>query len=169
MQPELGIGEQEMGLWVSAFHFELEAEELSDIDKGKERVWELARRNSKRINHEIGKRDTDLGIGNLRYIPDFRQNLKTKMGKKREDSFAVTNLGVFDGRLMTDRDPGERDGRASIEKMIFSQSCHVNGSALQFCIISVMDGEMTIGVSWQEGIVSIKHTECITRALHGEL
>jgi len=143
--------------------------EISDIDKGKERFWELARRNRKRINHEIGKRDTDPGIGGLRYISDSQQILKSKMGQKREDSFAVTNLRVFDGRLVTDGESGERDGRSRIEKMIFSQSCHVNGYALQFCIMSVMDGEMTIGVSWQEGIVSINDAERITHALKAEL
>jgi NRPS condensation-like uncharacterized protein len=168
MDSDLNIGEQEMGLWVSAFHFELEREELSDIDQDKERFWELARKNRKRITNEIRKGDTDLGIGGLRFIPDFRQNLKAKIGKKREDSFAVTNLGVFDGRLITDSSHGEID-ETRIGGMIFSQSCHVNGSALQFCIMSVRNGEMTVGVSWQEGTVPIKDTECIASALKAEL
>lgn len=169
MESDLHIGEQEMGLWVSAFHFELDARELSDTYKKKKRFWELARRNRKRISCEIAKRDTDLGIGGLRFIPDFRQNLKAKIGRKRDDSFAVTNLGVFDGRLMVNGSYGKMDERPRIEKMIFSQSCHVNGSALQFCIMSMMDGQMVICVSWQEGTVPVKDTECIATVLKAEL
>ena len=169
MEPKLGIGEQEMGLWVSAFYFNLEADELQGIDGKEESVWGLARRNSERIKQEIGKRDTDLGIGSLRYIPDFRQDLKAKIGKEREVSFGLTNLGVFNGKLITDGECENKDGIASIEKIIFSQSCHVNGSALQFHVISVRDEEMTIGVSWQEGIVSIRDAEYVTYALQAEL
>jgi hypothetical protein len=165
MDPTLHIGEQEMGLWVSAFHFELEARELAAVDQVNEQFWELSRKNRKRIENEIRKRDTDLGIGTLRFIPDFRQNLKAKMGKKRQDSFAVTNVGIFNGCLVADGNHCE----TRIGQVIFSQSCHVNGSALQFCIMSVMDGEMTIGVSWQEGTVPLKDAECIASDLKAEL
>jgi len=166
MKPDLHISEQEMGLWVSAFHFELEARDLSATDQDKERFWQLSRKNRKRIANEIKKGDRDLGIGGLRSIPDFRENLKGKMGRKREDSFAVTNLGVWDGSLSSDGSSGEG---ARIGRMVFSQSCHVNGSALQFCIMSVRGGEMVIGVSWQEGTVPVKDTECIASALKAEL
>jgi hypothetical protein len=169
MDPALKIGEREMGLWVSAFHFELGAKELFDIDQSKERFWEMSRKNRKRILNEIKKGDTDLGIGALRSIPDFRRNLTGKIGKKRDDSFAVTNLGVFNGESNDDMSDMKGSEQANIRAMIFSQSCHVNGSALQFCIMSVKDGEMTIGVSWQEGTVPIKETECIARSLKAEL
>lgn len=165
MAPELDIGEQEMGLWVSAFHFELDPVELSGIDKGSKKFWGMARKNSKRIAGEIEKRDTDLGIGGLRQIPDFRKNLESKMGKKREDSFAVTNIGTFDGDSASELAIGNTRDIVKIEKVIFSQSCHVNGSALQFCIMSVKDKSMVIAVSWQEGVVSIKDTECIASSL----
>jgi hypothetical protein len=110
-----------------------------------------------------------LGIGALRFIPDFRQNLKAKMGKKREDSFAVTNLGVFDGMVIANGNDGETDREPRIRGMIFTQSCHVNGSGLQFCIMSIMGGEMTIGVSWQDGTVPLKDAECIATGLKAEL
>jgi hypothetical protein len=64
---------------------------------------------------------------------------------------------------------GEDGEEARIREVIFSQSCHVNGSALQFCIMSMRGGDMAIAVSWQEGTVPVKDTECITSALKAEL
>lgn len=169
MDTNLNIGEDEMGLWVSAFHFELKSRELSGTDGLKEGFWVLAKKNRKRIRNEIRKADTDLGIGGLRFIPDFRQNLTAKRGRKREDSFAVTNLGVFDGALVTDRIDEQFEEESKIARMVFSQSCHVNGSALQFCITSVRHGEMIIGISWQEGTVPIKETEWMVKSLKADL
>ncbi|KAF8248188.1 hypothetical protein K440DRAFT_626864 [Wilcoxina mikolae CBS 423.85] len=38
--------------------------------------------------------------------------------------------------------------------MFFSQFASVVGAAVQFSVVSVMGGEMVVGVSWQEGVVS---------------
>jgi hypothetical protein len=161
--PQFKIGDEAMGLWVSAFHIEYSRTQLlgrhSEGTESKQLGHEM-RSNSQRIRQEIKKRDTDLSTGMLRYIPDFRSMLINKMGKKRDDSFAVTNLGRFNGKFnKLSGDLGNDFLRLRISNLLFSQSCHVNGSALQFCIVSVKDGDMNIAISWQEGIVPAEDVE----------
>ena len=38
--------------------------------------------------------------------------------------------------------------------MVFSQSCHVNGAALQICIVTLQDGNMNVVLSWQESVLA---------------
>jgi hypothetical protein len=169
----LKIEDNAMGLWVSAFHVEYSRTQL--LGRGSEgrkskHFWDEVRKNSQRIRQEIKKKDKDLSTGMLRYIPDFRSMLLNKMGKKRDDSYAITNLGCFNGessRLYGNT--GNNSSQLRISNLLFSQSCHVNGSALQFCIVSVKDGDMNIAISWQEGIVCAEDVERVLEALRKAL
>ena len=87
----------------------------------------------------------------LKNVQDFISTLKVKMGRTREDSDAITNLGVFDATLDS-MNPSASPWQLS--DMVFSQSCHVNGSAAQFCIVTLKGGEMCITLSWQKGTVA---------------
>ena len=187
--PQLQIDDSVMGLWVSAFHLEYTRAQLATETRNNENEhnsnncseshsafpWDHARQNSQRIAHEIAKGETDVGIAKLRYIPDFRSALLRSMGKEREDSFAITNLGLFPRVAATvvnneknnDDDDEVVDPSSTfagpppgpgpawhISNLVFSQSCHVNGSAAQFCIVSVRGGDMCVALSWQEGTVA---------------
>lgn len=147
---QLQIDDGVMGLWVNAFHLEYTRDQLQGRD-GASSLWNQARNDSQRIEYEIAKGETDVGIGMLRYIKDFKSTLMGKMGKKREDSYAITNLGVYDPMA------GEASSSTfswQISDLVFSQSCHVNGSAIQFCIVSVKDGNLCIALSWQQDTVT---------------
>jgi Alcohol acetyltransferase len=159
------IDDTVMGLWVNAFHLEYTRDQLRAPDDGS-RFWNLARKNSEQIRYEISKGETDIGIGMLKYIEDFRSTLMAKQGKKREDSYAVTNLGLFDPHL---DDVSSSNSPWQLSDMVFSQSCHVNGSAVQFCILTVKDGEMCIALSWQEGIVAEEDVARIADNLRDKL
>jgi hypothetical protein len=68
------------------------------------------------------------------------------MGQERDNSYGLINLGIFPNKAIT------TDGSSSppqwvISELLFSQSCHVNGSALQFCVVSVEGGDMNIALS----------------------
>lgn len=162
----LQIDDSVMGLWVNAFHLEYTRVQLQGR-KGELLPWDQARRNSKRIKSEIAKGQKDVGIGMLRYTDDFKSVLQGKMGKKREDSYAITNLGVF-----SDTAVDKADTSASpwlISNLLFSQSCHVNGSALQFCIVTTNGGEMSIALSWQENTISEEEAAHIADQLRAQL
>ena len=153
-----------MGMWVSAFHAEyISSGKLLEKDNFD---WDSARNNRKRISDEIAKGETDVETGALRNIADFKKFLLDKIGEERQDSFAVTNLGIVKssgGGILNE----SRRGTSSwnINDIVFSQSCHVNGSAIQFCIISTDISGMVICLSSQEGVVAQEDLDQIAQLL----
>jgi Alcohol acetyltransferase len=161
----LRIDDNVMGLWVSAFHSEYTRNQLQDRD-AESSLWNQAREYSQQFEHEIAKGATDLEIGMLRYIQDFKSDLMAKMDKQRQDSYAITNLGVFEPELgdeVSSTSPWRLTGTT------FSQSCHVNGSAVQFCIVTFKGGPMCIALTWQEGIVADEDVARMAEKLRDEL
>ena len=139
-----GISDKDVGLWVSTFVLDLSRTE-SLAQQGKDSFWHQVRKNGEHFQHEIAKGDADIAIGALRYIPDFRSWLMDKIGKPRENSCGITNIGVFH----------QPDNLSpwTLSSVVFSQSCHVNGSAIQVCVVSSKDGPLNIVLSWQDGVV----------------
>lgn len=171
--PSTGIDERQMGLWVSAFHSEYAREALYSSssntpspDATSSSFWTTAQKESARIKDEIATGKEDIRMDLLREVSDYRYFLLAKIGKDRDDSYAVTNLGVTGAARPVHgigSMPEIEDWR--IAELVFSQSCHVNGSAIQFCIVTLNGGDMCIALSWQEGVVSVELVESIARRL----
>ena len=225
---EMAIDDSIMGLWVNAFHLEYTRADLlpdqgkeetetsapastashgssnkqkssgSSKEASSASLWTQAQANSARIAYEVRKADTDVGIAMLKYIRDFRADLLGKRNKPRMDSYAVTNVGVYEsgggrggaasrkGYSNSDRGYGVRSRDSSqlsiknrpsssssetsswsLEQLLFSQSCHVNGSAVQFCILTLKDKEMCIALSWQDGVVSQEDVGRLAQGVKG--
>ena len=144
-EPEYQVDAGVMGMWVSAFH--IEYPRRGGVGHSTRNFsWDDARKNKARIEREVAKGDTDVETGALRAIKDFKATLMAKLGNQRQDSFAVTNLGVVPSLSAT-------SSSWKLTDVVFSQSCHVNGSAIQFCIISTEGGDMVVSLSSQQGIV----------------
>src|SRR2546421_570620 len=62
----------------------------------------------------------------LRFLNNYRGWFKKRVGKRREGSFEVSNIGVIDGGM-------ESSGTARFRRIIFSQSASVTGSPYCFC------------------------------------
>ena len=159
MPPENGINGKIMGMWVSAFHVDYLRQDQGGI--GERYSWDAARKNKARIAHEIAKGDTDVETGALREIKDFKATMLAKLGHERQDSFAVTNLGEVAST--------KHASPWRLTDIVFSQSCHVNGSAVQFCIISTQNGDMVISLSSQEGVVPQEDLDSIAISLRKRL
>ncbi|KAI1348511.1 hypothetical protein F5Y01DRAFT_211771 [Xylaria sp. FL0043] len=138
-------------------------------------VWQCAAR----VRGEIQKRlDSGLRndvVGLMKLIPDWRAQLRADAGKPRPHSFVVSNLGVLNGEPLL-RDSTEekkeeekenRDGDAGsrsrwrIAYSTFAISAEVCGAAFQVSPISVRDGSLCMGCSWQDCVVNLKLGEAI--------
>jgi hypothetical protein len=62
-----------------------------------------------------------------------------------------------------------KDGPASIDKIIFTQSSSVTGSALVYSIASVKGGDVIIATTWQKGLVAYELEERVRETLEMEL
>jgi NRPS condensation-like uncharacterized protein len=162
--PNFGYDDSIMGLWVSAFHLDYARAQLLSPKK----FWDQVRDGTQKVRAEIAKGDENLDSAMLQFIPDFRAALLDKIGQKRENSFSITNLGIFDGDPPSQSEMAGEE-RLRISDLTFSQSAHVNGSALNFCIASAKEGGMTVAITWQEGTVSVEDVERVAEALRRDL
>ncbi|KAF1810617.1 hypothetical protein P152DRAFT_439569 [Eremomyces bilateralis CBS 781.70] len=101
--------------------------------------WAEARRSRDEVTKLVKKDGRDTNSGLLRYVSDVHEFFAGKVGKERGDSFEVSSLGVVRGEGM---------GRA-----VFSQSATVTGPAVEVGIMTGGDGCLSVGVTWQEGVV----------------
>jgi hypothetical protein len=85
-----------------------------------------------------------MNVAKFKRIKDMRKFFLDKLGKERGGSFDVSNLGAM---------KAERGVEWSMERMVFSRSAFVSGSALSAGVVTGVDGCLTLGFSWQEGVV----------------
>jgi hypothetical protein len=131
--------------------------------------WDVARKNSLRIQYEIGKGEKDLGVARVRNFKDFKAVLLDKIGKSRDNSYAITNIGLFDSKPAKAPCEAGTSTPWSISSLVFSQSAHVVGCAVQFCIVSTRGGGMSITLNWQEKTISEEDANRITNHLRNSL
>lgn len=110
--------------------------------------WEEARRVRKTIETELNKKGEDSVVGLLKYAGDIHGRFKGKMGKKREETFEISNIGVYKVGFTQEKDCEWKVGR-----IVFSQCADVCGPAIGVSLATGGDGCLNIGFSWLEGIV----------------
>jgi len=104
-------------------------------------IWEVARTFRKALAADMARMPTDNVAGLLPYAGSIHKMFRSKLGKPRDDTFQVSNIGTF---------KNEGDGQWRIERMFFTQ-CGMAGSAFSFNATSVFGGPLTISVTWMGG------------------
>ena len=150
--PQDVIDDDSLGTYVSTYKF-VHQRPSDDPSHGHLPIaepfsWDEARRVKTAIDTELAKKGNDSVIGLLRYAGDLITFLKKKIGKEREQSFEVSNIGVFKSASNN-----QGDKLWSIGRMVFSQCSNVAGPALNFSMVTGGDGRLTMGISWLEGVV----------------
>ncbi|KAG0136927.1 alcohol acetyltransferase [Tuber indicum] len=114
-------------------------------------LFSIAREHTAQINDRLDAGTADLDVGMLRWVSDLFAFFKGKLGKQREDSFAVSNVGAW-------------DGEAGLDRVVFSQSGGVIGAAMEWCVVGVRGGGLVLGCTGCEGAVD---TRVLKRVLEG--
>ena len=88
-------------------------------------------------------------IGLLQYLKGFRAWTNGQIGKERDMSFEISNLGAFSPAL------AGQGGSAGveIERVVFSQPAKASGSLLDFNPVSLKGGDMNMTITWQRGVL----------------
>lgn len=149
MRGHVNIPNDEMGEFVSAayiVHPRVDPSgRLSDED------WAAARS----FTHKLDKSAStlqDQPIGLLRYLPSIRKWTLGHIGRQRETSFEVSNIGAF-----SDGDGVSSDSEtvARITKIVFTQPGHVIGPLLTFNFASAKGGSLIYTVTWRTGTLGM--------------
>ena len=105
-------------------------------------MWAAASSMSEKLADSSSKLENQV-IGLLRFVPSHKESMVSKLGGKREGSYALSNMLAFDG--------GDEGYNCRISKMVVASSAAVPSAPLSFCIISVKSGSLMCTVSWQPG------------------
>jgi hypothetical protein len=97
--------------------------------------------------------------GLLRFLNDYEGFFRGKIGQRREYSFEVSNVGIFDGGL---REYG-------VKRITFSQPSNVVGAAYVFSVATAKRGDTSIVLTWQEDVVEAHFAEKVITDLESSL
>lgn len=104
-------------------------------------------------NH-LGKSATNLRnqpLGLMRYVANFETWMQDKIGKEKGCSWELSNLGSFD--------TGVSSSTISIEQAFFSQPASPVGPPLNFNVISVKGGRLSVCISWETGALGVQRSD----------
>lgn len=91
-------------------------------------------------------------MGLLRYLTSIHSWTASKVGQRREGSYAISNLVSFH--------PSGTVDRCAVKGMVFCTSADVVGQPpIDFNVVSVAEGPMDIAVKWQIGALDMGEEE----------
>lgn len=157
------VTDESIGVWVQDFTDKYHRKAVSEPASF---PWDEAQRSKTNIDAVLRRRGKNTKVGLLRFVKDFHRDLLTQnLGKERELSFEVSNIGVFRDTLPllpVKRDGTEAEGdrttpsdpiQIGISRMIFSQSANIVGAAINLSVVTGQDECLVLTLSWQEGVV----------------
>lgn len=87
-------------------------------------------------------------VASFKAIPDVSLAFKSMVGTNRDAAFEISNLGKFGA--FTEPDDGSQ---WCLGRITFSRSAVAFGAALTTSVVTGGDGALTVGFSWQNGVV----------------
>ncbi|CAM1509152.1 Fc.00g028910.m01.CDS01 [Cosmosporella sp. VM-42] len=152
MRRSIGLPKNEMGNIVSVCYM---AHPRDDSTSSlSETNWTNARLTTLNLAERASALQ-DQPIGLLRYVSSVRNWTLGRLGQQRDNSFEVSNVGVF-GNTEQGTQVGDEP---ELIKMVFAQPGHVLSSPLCFNFASVKGGSLVFTVTWQQGALGIEESD----------
>ena len=94
-------------------------------------------------------------VGMFKSIPDLAPLFESLVGNPRDAAVEFTNVGRFpDPKILDSGAPKETNlGQVLVEKVLVSRSPVVTGAAITVTTATGGDGSITVGFSWQNGVI----------------
>ncbi|GKZ35725.1 hypothetical protein AbraIFM66950_006477 [Aspergillus brasiliensis] len=155
------VTDQSMGVWVMDFG---ESFYRNQVNQDPSTFpWGQARKSRATIEQALSREGKNAGVCLLKHISDFQDLFRGKIGKDRDESFEVSNVGVL--QSSQEEDPS----RPQIKRAMFSQTPSALGAALDVSSISGGDGCLVLGITWQEGVAELEFVNAVIDTLVKEI
>ena len=128
-----------------------------------ESLWSTARFFHARLQEELVKCPYDNILGLLPYVSDYISFYQKKIGKEREATFEVSNLGVFKANV----DSLPKGWR--LEGITFTQGAQPIGAAFNVNCACLLNGPLTIAITWQDMVVQEDIVDAVSATFKGLL
>jgi hypothetical protein len=125
-------------------------------------IWRVAADLRGSMKQHLSNIPNDDVMGLLRWVSDWKTFWLSKVGKPRQDTWEVSNIGSLPGGH------GEAEGMTGgwrIERSFMSQGATVAGAAIGISVAGVAGGEISMVLGWQEDVVKTEMVECLARDL----
>ena len=109
--------------------------------------WATARRVKHDLVEQVKKKGADSPIALLKYVSNMHEYLVDKLGKPRDSSAEVSNLGVW--RTPDPTDPDVRTPTWKLGRMTFSQSLNRTGPPLSLSAVTGGDACLVLSFNWE--------------------
>lgn len=119
--------------------------------------WNEARAVKTEIESELAKAGTNNPVALMKYLPDMHKYLLKKLGKPRERSAGLSNVGIW-------RHKPEEDAKWNVGRMTFSQSPNITTSALALSVVTGGDGNAALNFAWDHGVAD---EDVIQKVIYG--
>lgn len=131
-----------MGVWIDAFQVQFPRLINNHTPVND---WQQAQICQDAIKSYLSHGGNAINVARFKHIPDISSIFTSKIGQARDAAFEVSNLGVFDVPKV--------DSGWEVSKIVFSRSAFASGSAIAVSVVSGSNGAMSLGFTWQEGVV----------------
>lgn len=128
--------------------------EQSDWTSPTNAIWTAARNTTSELTKCAGTLHNQ-PIGLLQYLHEFRPWTLGQIGKKRECSYEISNLVVFDPASQLGEHSSPHLDSVRIERTIFAQPANAAGACLNFNLVSTKNGPLVMTVTWQLGVLDV--------------
>ncbi|KAL9620747.1 MAG: hypothetical protein Q9160_004760 [Pyrenula sp. 1 TL-2023] len=147
------IANEAIGTYIDAFKVQLRRPDQNVEDPNSAGIWPGAYETSRGIKEHLTRDLSPSGepytaVAVFKTIPDVSVIFNSALGQNRDAAFEVSNLGVSPVPPKASADLLWQVGRVT-----FSRSSVVSGSAVTMSVVSGVDEGLTLGFSWQEGVV----------------
>lgn len=136
-----------------------EAFREADTSSEERLIWPFASTWRSEMKAKIGTLPNDDVVGLLRYVGSFDKHWLDKLGKARDATWEISNVGSIRGFTMGGEDAW------SITRSLFTQPANVVGAALNVNVAGVVDGPVDLVLSWQDTIIDTATVESIAQDL----
>ncbi|KAF3484006.1 silencing information regulator [Arthroderma uncinatum] len=114
------ITDDSIGVWVQDFQEMYSRDKLSKNGERLEFSWDEARRSKQNLDRILSLRGKNSMVAMLKFVDDYQNELfLPKVGKEREKSFEISNVGVFKSS-QEELEAGEKGPRYG--RMVFTQT-----------------------------------------------
>ena len=122
----------------------------SDDARVLEAIWSVAKTVKADLQDRLATSPNDDKLGLLSWVSDWHARWLKMLGRPRETTWELSNIGSMSGRSDT---IGANVGNWKISQAVFTQSANVAGPAFSVNISGVKETGTTIAICWQESIV----------------
>ncbi|KZT73093.1 hypothetical protein DAEQUDRAFT_506574 [Daedalea quercina L-15889] len=124
--------------------------------------WETASELTKTLKRQQTESLAPLGM--LKFVKSYEDFLKSKLGKKREGTFEISNVGRFAARA-SKTEGGPASSQWVLDNVYFTQSNPSTSSAIHMNVAGDPAGGIGVCVAWSEGAIDDSFGEAFFAAL----